>query len=212
MKYLSLALVATIFISSCQLAVEAQKDQADLSLLVAYMQGAYSSEEQSLNDTNYLHITLDMRQIWEESMDGAWLYVEQTAAWTPGQPYRQRVYHLQQLDDSTFSSSIMTIPDPKRFIGGHLNPEIFKSLSVDSLVILPGCDLILTYKDRIFAGSTQEGACANSWGEAIYATSIVEIHDDYLYSWDQGWNAHKEQVWGAENGGYMFVKTEPESR
>ncbi|NPD44869.1 MULTISPECIES: chromophore lyase CpcT/CpeT [unclassified Lentimicrobium] len=204
MKFSQLALAILIFLSAFQ--VQAQKETADLPKLVSYMEGAYSSLAQSEADTNFLHITLDMKQIWPQNKDGAWLYVEQTAAWTPGKPYRQRVYHLQKIDDTTFTSSIMTMPNPKKYIGGHLNTEIFNEITSDSLTALEGCALTLIYKDGVFAGSTEEGACKNSWGEANYATSIVEISPELLYSWDQGWNNKKEQVWGATSGGYKFVK------
>lgn len=210
MKFLQLALAILISLSAFQ--VQAQDDTADLPKLVSYMEGAYSSFEQSEADTNFLHITLDMKQIWTDNENGAWLYVEQTAAWTPGKPYRQRVYHLQQINDTTFTSSIMTMPNPKKYIGGHLNTEIFNELTSDSLTALEGCALTLIFKNGIFAGSTEEGACKNSWGEASYATSIVEIKPELLYSWDQGWNDEKEQVWGATSGGYEFVKKQEKKK
>jgi CpeT protein len=28
-----------------------------------------------------------------------------------------------------------------------------------------------------------------------------------LLSWDRGWDVNGKQVWGAEKGGYIFVKT-----
>jgi hypothetical protein len=42
---------------------------------------------------------------------------------------------------------------------------------------------------------------------ASYATSEVVITDEQLLSWDRGWDANGKQVWGAETGGYIFVKT-----
>ncbi len=210
MKFLQLAAIIIISLATTQ--IHAQENKADLTKLVSYMEGAYSSLAQSEADTNFLHITLDMKQIWLENENGAWLYVEQTAAWTPGKPYRQRIYHLQQLDDTTFTSSIMSMPNPKNYIGGHLNTEIFNQITPDSLTALEGCALTLIYKDEVFEGSTEEGACKNSWGAASYATSIVEISPELLYSWDQGWNDEKEQVWGATSGGYKFVKNDTKKK
>jgi hypothetical protein len=34
----------------------------------------------------------------------------------------------------------------------------------------------------------------------------VTIWPDRLISWDRGWNDKGQQVWGAEKGGYIFVK------
>jgi hypothetical protein len=180
--------------------------KAKLSDLVSFMEGQYSSEKQSIADTNYMHITLDMMQIWEDRKDGAWLYVEQTAAWTPGKPYRQRVYHLEKITDSTFTSTILSMPEPKRFVGTRMNDSLINTLTPDSLSVLPGCALNLTYRNGGFIGATNIGECLNSWGDAQYATSEVAIYADSLYSWDRGYDSTHTQVWGAEQAGYQFLK------
>jgi hypothetical protein len=41
---------------------------------------------------------------------------------------------------------------------------------------------------------------------ASYATSEVVIYSDKLISWDRGWNDEGKQVWGAQKGGYVFLK------
>jgi len=30
------------------------------------------------------------------------------------------------------------------------------------------------------------------------------MNDDAIHSWDQGWDADDEQVWGATKAGYVF--------
>tara|TARA_R110002050_G_scaffold11122_2_gene37863 strand:- start:64257 stop:64871 length:615 start_codon:yes stop_codon:yes gene_type:complete len=203
MKYLfSVVLLATLISAT----TFKNKNTATLADLVSFMEGKYSSQKQAEADTNYMHITLDMVQIWEDNKDGAWLYVEQTAAWTPGKPYRQRVYHLEQQSDSTFSSTILSLPDAKRFVGTRENRDLINTLNPDSLTVLPGCALHVTFKDGGFIGATGVGECLNSWGDAVYATSEVAIYADSLYSWDRGYDSTNTQVWGAENGGYQFLK------
>jgi hypothetical protein len=34
----------------------------------------------------------------------------------------------------------------------------------------------------------------------------VELSENMLLSWDRGFNTEGVQVWGAEKGGYRFVK------
>ena len=203
MKYVLPTIVLVLLVTATAMK---PKKSAKLKDLVSYMEGQYSSKKQAEADTNYMHITLDMVQIWKKSKDGAWLYVEQTAAWTPGKPYRQRVYHLEQHSDSTFSSTILSLPEPKRFVGTRDNMDLINTLNPDSLTVLPGCALNLTFKDGGFVGATSVGECLNSWGDAIYATSEVAIYSDSLYSWDRGYDSTNTQVWGAENGGYQFIK------
>ena len=203
MKPYLFALMGTIL---C-LSASAQKGEAStFETLIDNMQGAFSSEAQAKADTNYHHITLDMQRIWPNSTNGAWLYVEQTAAWTPGKPYRQRIYHLTQQTDSTFTSTIYKMGHPENYVGGHLDPGKLDTLTEDSLEVLRGCALQLTHRDGVFSGATVEGACENAWGKATYATSEVSVYSDRMVSWDRGWNNDKEQVWGATEGGYIFEK------
>ena len=207
MKMQSFVIPVLVLIISCTPTDKKLESAADLSLLVEYMEGSFSSERQAAADSAYFHITLDMRQIWNQDPTGAWLYVEQTAASSPGQPYRQRIYHLQQHSDTTFTSTIYGIPRPDHFVGGCEDPSMFSAITSDSLNLLEGCSISLILREGVFSGSTKAGACLNSWGEATYATSEVTITPDMLYSWDRGWNDSHKQVWGAEKGGYEFVKT-----
>ncbi len=182
--------------------------QSELEKLANWMCGNYNSAKQATKDTNYLNISLIMVRIWPERTDGVWLYVEQAATAQLDRPYRQRVYHLEQLDLQQFQSTIYALPDPKAYIGAQDRPEAFQQLRPKDLEVLPGCAISLTKKGKKYIGSTEKGACINSWGKAQYATSEVEIKAGQLMSWDRGWNAAHEQVWGAENGGYIFVKSE----
>lgn len=179
---------------------------ADLDLLLDYMKGYYSSEAQSRRDTNYLNIILAIEPIWTERTDGAWMYVEQVASTTPKIPYRQRIYHLEQVGDSTFTSTIYKLKNDSLYVGGHRNTEVFNSLSPDNLELLDGCALTLHYAGGVFSGSTDGLACTNTWGAAKYATSEATLYPDSLISWNRGYNNAGEQVWGAETGGYHFVK------
>lgn len=191
----------TLFFTSCE-----EEPKITTDTLASYMEGSFSSENQSKLDTTYFHITLDMKKVALKGSDEIWLYVEQTAASTPNKPYRQRFYHLQQVNDSTFTSSIYTMEEPEKYIGGHKNTKLFNDFSSENLAELEGCSIELVYRDGIFKGKTEEGACKNSWGAASYATSEVTIEKDKMMSWDRGWNDEKEQVWGATEGGYVFDK------
>ena len=57
-----------------------------------------------------------------------------------------------------------------------------------------------------FAGSTPGKECVSSLRGATYATSVVTIYENKLVSWDRGWDKDDKQVWGAEKGGYQFIK------
>lgn len=188
------------------LSASAQAEKPTLELLTKTMVGSYSSVEQARHDTDYYNIELEMTRIWPERADGAWLYVEQAVADSKAKPYRQRIYHLRQVDDSTFTSAVMSIAGGAKYYGAYADPKLLAGLVMDSVQAMEGCTLILHYRQGAFVGSTDGRACKNSRGKAVYATSEVTITPDRMVSWDRGYDEADKQVWGAEKGGYIFLK------
>lgn len=184
----------------------AQNEKPSLDLLKYYMVGSYSSAAQAAEDTSYFNIELEMARIWLKEEDGVWLYVEQALAKKKDKPYRQRVYHLQQRDDSTFTSTVCNVDSMHHFIGAYTDIARFQALRSSDAKPLPGCALVLHWRSGHFIGSTHDSDCKNAWGKAIYATSEVDIGPDGMVSWDRGYDETDKQVWGAEKGGYRFVK------
>lgn len=194
-----------VLVLFCPLFGYAQRSAA-LELLVVAMEGSYTSAEQAKADTNYFEIELEMKRIWGKRKDGAWLYVEQATAESKAKPYRQRVYHLQQVDDSTFTSDIHTIRGGEAYFGAYADPVKLDALRSDSLDLLDGCTITLHLRGGVYVGSTTGRDCPNKRGGATHATSDVSLANDRMVSWDRGYNDAGVQVWGAEEGGYIFVK------
>jgi hypothetical protein len=177
--------------------------------LVAWMTGWFSSAEQAaLLPDDYFDIRLFMVPIWTDRTDGPWLYVEQAAASALQRPYRQRVYHLVATEDGVRSDVYELPGDPLVFAGDWRTPERFVALGPDELVPRTGCSIFLERTADGYRGSTVEGDCPSTLAGASYATSEVVISEDVLESWDRGFDAHGEQVWGATAGAYVFVKIE----
>lgn len=182
------------------------QEKSDLDILVLWMIGSFNSEEQAKNDSDYYNISLEMQRIWNERIDGYWLYVEQSVASSKDKPYRQRIYHLYETD-GIIKSIIYSIPDEKKFIGGWKNISAFDKLSPEDLESREGCDVIIKRKDEnTFVGNTIDKNCTSNLRGASYATTEVLITKDKMISWDRGFNDKDEQVWGAKKGGYIFQK------
>jgi hypothetical protein len=203
-KALITAGVVVIFI----LSIFSCKPQAnDMDLLLSYMSGSFSSQEQAQADTNFKDIRLEMVQIWKDNPDGFWLYVEQAAASNLDKPYRQRVYHVSQLSDSSFKSAVYTMSNPKGFTGAWKEENPLADLSPDELSEREGCAVILTKQvGDIFVGVSESLNCDSELFGATFATSVVLITKDQMYSWDRGFNISGEQVWGSTAGGYVFKR------
>lgn len=174
------------------------------------MSGSFSSAEQSKNDSDYFDIRLRMVPIWKEksNKNQFYLYVEQAVATSLQKPYRQRIYKVERTNGEEFISSIYTVNGQERFINKNADDPIFKIISPDSLQLKSGCEVYLTFdpQTKSFGGSTKDGLCPSDRNGASYTTSRVNIYEDKMISWDQGWNKENKQVWGATKGGYIFKK------
>lgn len=194
-----------VFVLMLTFITRAGAQSPGLDQLTSWMAGSYSSQAQHLLDTaNYFDIRLQMVPIWKDRKDGHWFYVEQAVADYIDKPYRQRVYRVHEPEPGVFESVIYTLQDPLRFT--H-HPELLEKLPVDSLTEKKGCSVVLRKQaDGNYVGSTVGKQCPSDRKGASYATSEVTITPDRLLSWDRGFNDKDEHVWGAEKGGYEFIK------
>ena len=209
MKTFRILILLTTFglLVSCSVKKGTQKaPTSDLLNLKKMMTGTFNSSAQAAADTSYYDITLHMYPIWEDRPEH-WLYVEQTVTSMPDRPYRQRIYRLEQTDKKTFKSYVYTFTDPKPFIGAWKDNTPFTEMQPEEVQLKEGCEVVLVKQaDGIFKGKTGEKTCASSLRGASFATSEVSVHPGKIVSWDQGWNEAGEQVWGATEAGYVFLK------
>lgn len=184
----------------------ADKKVDDYTQLLNMMHGSFSSKAQAEMDTDYHDISLHMYPIWEEQGPG-WFYVEQAVSSMPDKPYRQRIYHVSQIDNASFKSAIYLLPKDEAAIGKWKELSFFDRWSIDDLELKEGCDVYLKkVGPKLYKGSTLKGACLSGFRGATYANSIVEVSPGRLDSWDQGFNAEHQQIWGAEKGAYQFLR------
>lgn len=176
--------------------------------LKQWMTGSFSNALQAENDSDYYDICLEMHPVWSVAEKESWIYVEQSLASMTDKPYRQRVYHLFQEKDSAFVSEVYEMKDPERFVGQWENDTIWNSLTPDSVMRKEGCAVYLQLQGNgMFEGSTDSATCLSTLRGAAFANSIVTVTGQGITSWDQGFDSTGVQVWGAEKGGYHFVKS-----
>ena len=189
----------------------------DLNDLVEMMCGSFSSADQAAADPdNFWDIRLEMVPIWTDRTDpseGHWMYVEQAAASSLDKPYRQRVYHVTQVEENLFESAVYTLPYPEVAIGAWKLDDPLAQWGPDDLEVRVGCSVFLArQEDGSYQGSTRDKECTSTLGDATYATSEIVIRADRIVSWDRGFNDQDKHVWGAEKSGYVFLKSTPPGR
>ena len=200
-------LLALIGITNFCMSQSKKVKEKDVTKLAKAMSGEFSSEEQSKEDTSFFNVKLRMKAFKHDVKSEYWLYVEQAIAAREDKPYRQRVYHLYILNDTTIVSKVYEIKSPANYIGAWKDDTKLHQLSIDSLIDRQGCGIFLHKKnDGIYSGSTPGKECLSSLRGANYATSEVSIYPDKIVSWDRGWDKNDKQVWGAVKSGYIFKK------
>jgi CpeT protein len=179
----------------------------DVAKLYKMMQGFYSSEAQSKEDTSYFNILLKMKPMWTNKKGEYWLYVEQAMNTTEDKPYRQRAYQLQLLNDSTITSTVYTIKSGDKYYGDWKKEKPLENVTMDSLEVRKGCVIYIhKIKKNKYEGETNKSDCESNLRGASYATTAVSMRKKKVYSWDRGYDKEGKQVWGAVKGGYVFVK------
>jgi len=176
-----------------------------LELLANYLSGSFSSTAQAASDSNFFDIHLNVVRIWPTRLDGIWLYVEQAAAISLNNPYRQRIYHLYQTGDN-YVSAIYTIANQEAVIGGYKQVQLFESLTLKDVELKAGCEVYLKYINNHFEGQTGDKTCPSDLRGATYTTSKVWLNANEMRSWDQGFNDKGLQVWGSTAGPYIFKR------
>jgi len=183
------------------------EQNSNLLTLIDMMTGSFDSSAQAVADTNYYDISLKMFPIWQ-SKAGHYLYVEQAVSAMPDKPYRQRIYQLEKISNTEYSSKVFALDNQDDFIGKWASPEYFDQFDLTLLKEREGCTVYLSKTTEGFRGSTKDQDCKSTLRGASYATSIVTVLSNQIESWDQGFDEKGEQVWGAEKAGYVFVRNE----
>ncbi len=206
MKQIVLLFIAIILTVTVTAQAKKVTDK-DVKHLYKIMAGHYSSLEQSKADSSYFNILLKMAPCWKNKKGEYWLYVEQAMENSVDTPYRQRVYQLQLLNDSTITSTVYTIKDGAKYYGEWKKKDPIANLTSADLEVRKGCLIYIKKKKKNkFVGATNASDCESSLRGASYATTEVKIGKKSVISWDRGYDKADKQVWGAVKGGYKFKK------
>lgn len=193
-----------LLLTACATKANFKTQDAELDKVFKMMQGSFNSAHQSYVDSTYYNINLEMVPLWDKSGE-RWLYVEQALSSDKENPYRVRVYKLDRLNEHTISSAVYTIKNEKDFYGAYKNKSLLKNLTQEQLEAREGCTVLLKKTDaNSYEGSTGKTSCESSIRAASYSTSIVVLNQLQILSWDRGFDKEGNQVWGAENGAYIF--------
>lgn len=138
-----------------------------------------------------------------------YLYQEQAMVTAPDRPYRQRVLKLSQTPDGEAVESFgFRLVDDESWAGLCDRPTSDRVMTAGDLGEAT-CGLRLEPEGDEYWGSTPEGGCPSQYQGASYTTNTVHLTETTMETWDRGFDAEGNQVWGAGEEGYEFVDISP---
>lgn len=184
-----------------------------LDRLWTTMAGHYDSADQAAADSQFYHISLSMVPVRLSDTTYRWLYVEQALGSSPEKPYRIRLYRLEAMSPGRFVSRVYTLKDETLYGQAWEDPQRKAALDTATILEREGCAVFIREKaEGAYEGATAVGTCESSLRGARYASSEVWFNATEMRSWDRGYDAFGNQVWGAVSGPYIFKKRRSSSR
>ncbi len=136
-------------------------------------------------------------------VDSIYLYQEQALAEKLNQPYRQRILHLIDLEDGQVESKSYKLTNEKQWIGFCNQPASSRMLNKSDLGDSV-CSVFLRPVITIYIGETPPEGCPANVRGAVKITNKIILHKLGMDTFDRGFDAEGNQVWGAVNDSYQF--------
>ena len=186
--------------------VDRSDDQPDADSLKAQvaglLEGTFRSDEQAEQDRRYFDISMRLCRVDAEAYGTHVLYIEQARSDQLDSPYRQRLYVLRGTEYEVISE-VWSPTQAAQWVGLCDRDE--RVVEEGDFVLKSGCEVFLEpTEENVFEGGTRGQGCSSTLAGGRYATAEVRVDADGLTSWDRGYNAQDQQVWGAEAGPYRF--------
>jgi len=174
------------------------------------LNGKFSSAQQNAEEPYFDKVFYNA--INYKLADTLWIYMEQGT--DLAKPYRQRVYAITILNDTTLQTKYYALKDAKSFVINNQKDfrlETFKErlnkITINDLIYMSGCDnTIHKGEDGNFYSKNESSNCGGSYNGATYTTSEFRLYKNMIVSWERGWKADGTQAWGSFRGFYYFRK------
>ena len=138
----------------------------------------------------------------EASPDSIYLYQEQALSENVAEPYRQRFLYILPGDNHRIDSRTFKPDGPEQYVGLCDQPA---PVIAASELGEPVCTVSLRASTLGgFVGSTPASGCPANVRGAVTITNVVVLHAAGMDTWDRGFDAEGNQLWGAESIPYQY--------
>jgi hypothetical protein len=141
-----------------------------------------------------------------EAINSVFLYQEQALSKNLTQPYRQRFLEIKPLGEQKQVASIaFKPPTPATWTGLCQQPEEKRILHFNDLGTA-SCRVFLERQSdsNEYVGETPPEGCPIDYRGAVKVTNRIILHQTGMDTWDRGFDAEGNQVWGAKEEPYQY--------
>jgi hypothetical protein len=138
------------------------------------------------------------------------LYQEQALSQRLSQPYRQRFLRIAPSANSLgVESTVFKPPIQKAWIGLCGKPEAERFVQRRDIGA-SNCSVFLQRRGENYIGETIAGGCPSDYKGAVRIKNRIVLHQAGMDTWDRGFDAAGNQVWGAKDKPYQFRWQSPQ--
>ncbi|MBJ7900266.1 MAG: chorismate-binding protein [Cyanobacteria bacterium RI_101] len=179
----------------------------DLKTLARWLSADFSNQAQAFeNPPFYAHIRVAIRPApqFQEPM----LFLEQAYDFMLQRPYRLRVLKLKVAGDHIEIENFK-VQNEEKFYGAARDLNKLKTLTLEDLAPMNGCDMIVTWSGHSFQGVVEPGknCVIVRDGKETYLDNSFEVSEGGLVSLDRGYDPQTDElVWGSVAGAFHFQR------
>ena len=152
------------------------------ALLKQWLAGIHRSTNDVIQGRE-VNIGLQVLPIWQDRLDGEWLYIESRIIGSPNKPFRQRILQLVATPNGLIRLYSYSIPRASDFAGAYYFPQVLTSLTQSQLSISNNCELLIELKvTSTFVGATDADSCLTNTGTPLMTTffAVSEVNISFL--------------------------------
>jgi hypothetical protein len=181
-----------------------------LLTLAHWLAGSFENQAQAQEQPIwFVHLRLWHRPLPHRLQGHLALFAEQANVLYLDQPYRQRIFLLQEASPDQIQVQYLAFKHPDQYRGAATHPERLAAIAPTELEELPGCKLTVTHEDGIFKAQPEPGCrCYFQYeGKTRQVVLGFEVSAGQFRSYDRGVDPETGQaLWGALMGPYEFSR------
>lgn len=200
--------LSTGIILTCLLSIssaQAVPIEEQVQSVVSHLVGVMDTSTQAANNPKKSNVRMTTCKITiTQAPNSVYLYQEQALTQKLDKPYRQRILQIKpSSDNNTIESKSYKPQHPETLIGLCNKPETERILNLTDIGESV-CSVFLKPSQEGYTGETPPQGCPANVRGAVRITNTIILRSDGMDTWDRGYDAQGNQVWGADGESYQY--------